>query len=117
MKALSTPSDPSSAAVIPAGELDRRRVLRVLSERARYRYVRPTLQATADGWHITSPCCSRTVDPEGGVIDIAWLERVGNRWRVYYKDHVAQCWAPYRDGRLPDLLEALRRDPDRVFWP
>jgi hypothetical protein len=57
------------------------------------------------------------VDPAGGVIDIAWLERVGIRWRIHYKDHAARCWAPYSDGRLCDLLELLRRDPERLFWP
>lgn len=117
VKTLSIPQARAAAAVTPSRELDRRRVLRVLRERARYRYVRPTLQATGDGWRITSPCCSRTVDPAGGVIDIAWLERVGDRWRIYFKDHAAQCWAPYRDGGLPDLLELLRRDHERVFWP
>jgi hypothetical protein len=117
VNALSNPHQFPSATVSTAAELDRRRVLRVLRERARYRYVRPMLQPAADGWRVTSPCCSRTVDPDGGVIDIAWLERVGSRWRIYYKDHAARCWTPCRDGRLTDLLELLRLDPDRIFWP
>jgi hypothetical protein len=117
---MSEPAIPvhsASAAVTAAGELDRRRVLRVLGDRVRYRYVRPVLQQAGGGWRITSPCCSRNVDPLGGMIDIAWLQPVANGWRIYFKDHAAEQWIPYEEGRLADLLETLRLDPERRFWP
>lgn len=117
MSAPSTTAQPSSAAVTSAGELERRRVQRTLRERVRYRYVRPIVRPAEDGWRIASPCCSRNVDVKGDVIDIAWLKRLANGWRLYYKDHAAQCWRPYREGRLTDLLETLRLDPERRFWP
>ncbi|MBL8540387.1 MAG: hypothetical protein JNK68_08440 [Betaproteobacteria bacterium] len=110
-------SEQGPSQVTTAGELDRRRVLRVLRERVRYRYVRPVLQAAEGGWRISSPCCSRNVDSAGGMIDIAWLKPVADGWRIYYKDHAAKRWTAYRDGRLSDLLETLRLDPERRFWP
>jgi hypothetical protein len=61
----------------PASVVDftQRRIERALRERARYRYVSPRVLRDADGFRIESPCCSRNVDPGGGVIDIARLAR------------------------------------------
>jgi hypothetical protein len=117
MNALTMVPPHLSSELVPEEELDRRRLMKVLRERVRYRYVRPTLQPTADGWWITSPCCSRRVDPAGAMIDIAWLERMGSGWRIHYRDHAAECWVPYHSGRLSEVLDLLRRDPDHVFWP
>jgi hypothetical protein len=54
--------------------VDRKRIQRALTQRQRYRYVSPCVRKEADGYRIESPCCSRTVDQSGGVIDIARLE-------------------------------------------
>lgn len=105
------------AAVIVATELARRRVLRALRNRRRYRYVRPEVRARDDGFVVVSPCCSRNVDPQGGVIDIAWLERCGSDWRLHHRDHVSGRWPTSAEGPLPRLLELLCADPGRVFWP
>ncbi len=118
MGTQANPERPLAPVVTAIGELDRRRVLRVLGARVRYRYVRPVVQRAEDGgWRISSPCCSRNVDSAGGTIDIAWLKPTVDGWRIYYRDHEAQRWTPYREGRLADVLETLRLDPERRFWP
>jgi hypothetical protein len=71
----------TTASVIPmsAGmaahpnELDRRRIERLLKRRKRYRYVSPTVEAVTSGYRVESPCCSRNIDREGGVVDVALL--------------------------------------------
>lgn len=100
-------------------ELDRKRIERAIKTRKRYRYVTPEVRPTADGYHIVSPCCSRNVDPEGGVIDIAQLVFREDRqcWWLYYKDHEINHWI--RQGEypsLPPILDLLTDDPDRRFW-
>lgn len=100
-------------------DLDRRRIERALAGRKRYRYVSPSVQALDDGYLVRSPCCSRNVDPEGGVIDIALLRyRKGARpWRLYRKEDGMRRWELRGSyAGLPDLLEHLACDPDRVFW-
>jgi hypothetical protein len=100
-------------------DFDRRRVERSLRARKRYRYVEPQVHTTTDGYLIESPCCSRNVDPDGGVIDIALIQYVpGPRpWRLYHKNHEADQWLIYSlYSRLVDLLEALNSDPHREFW-
>ena len=100
-------------------ELDLRRVARALARRRRYRYVAPSVLPAADGYLIRSACCSRRIDPDGGVIDIAllrWAEHPPG-WQLFRRDHAAQRWiADRRFARLPDLFERLNTDPDRVFW-
>ena len=54
-------------------EFDRKRIERAIKARKRYRYVTPRVAATANGYRIESPCCSRNIDPEGGVVDVALL--------------------------------------------
>jgi len=100
-------------------DLDRRRIERALESRKRYRYVSPCVVATADGYRIESPCCSRNVDPDGGIIDVALLVYASDLygWHLYRKDHVSGNWcfsATY--ARLQDLLDYLNADPDRQFW-
>ncbi|HUW36153.1 MAG TPA: DUF3024 domain-containing protein [Rhodocyclaceae bacterium] len=108
----------TSAGATPPNELDRRRIMRALELRARYRYVSPQLEEEADGFRIVSQCCSRKVDPEGGTIDIARLQYDAQVavWHLYSKNHATLEWVPQADGRLHELLELLRQDPDRVFW-
>jgi hypothetical protein len=108
---------PSVAAVIGATEVAYRRVLRALRSRRRYRYVRPEVRARDDGFVVVSPCCSRNVDPQGGVIDIAWIEPLGTGWRLHHRDHASGRWSTSAEGPLPRLLELLCADPERLFWP
>jgi hypothetical protein len=98
---------------------DLRRIQRVLENRKRYRYVTPSVTVSDSGYLIQSPCCSRTVDAEGGVIDVALLrhsEETG-LWSLYRKDHAARVWtlhSTYAD--LNALLDHLNEDPGREFW-
>lgn len=100
-------------------DFDRRRIEKALQARKRYRYVSPLVAATAGGYRIESPCCSRNIDPEGGIIDVALLvyrdEPAG--WHLYWKEHARKAW--HLDAvfsRLTELLERLNADPDRRFW-
>jgi len=100
-------------------EMDLKRIERALVDRKRYRYVSPTVQSTANGYLITSPCCSRNIDPDGGIVDIAQLEFMAGTqsWRLYYKDHKTGQWMAYSDyAALPPILSLLRDDPERRFW-
>lgn len=99
-------------------ELDRRRIERALEERVRYRYVTPQLEVEPDGFRIVSPCCSRNVDPAGGMIDIARIEHdvCVSVWRLYSKNHANCAWVLQAEGRLHELLDLLKADPGRVFW-
>ena len=107
--------------VIPhPNEVDCKRVERALAGRARYRYVSPRVYPARNGYRVESPCCSRNVDREGGVIDIARLEYVpsGKRWLLYRKDHRSDQWEYYTElPCLGDALELLKCDPLRMFWP
>lgn len=100
-------------------DVDRKRIERALRLRQRYRYVSPLVRPEPGGYRIESPCCSRSVDKDGGVIDIARLEYMVERyaWRLYRKDHVRAVWTA--EGDYLTLTAALRRlneDSDRVFW-
>jgi hypothetical protein len=108
--------------------LDRVRIEVALEQRARYRYVRPQVlpmdEDESRGWRIVSPNCSRSIDRQGGVIDIAWLQPVPDTaedtpgaWLLHARDHQRQCWVPpRRAASLPDALERLCADPLREFW-
>lgn len=101
-------------------EFDCRRIERELAGRARYRYVAPSVHQVHNGYRIESPCCSRNVDKEGGVIDIAQLEYVAGHsvWRLYRKDHQSGQWQPYAVFKsLMEILDLLKWDPLRTFWP
>ena len=100
-------------------EFDRHRIERALRNRARYRYVTPSVELVGEGYTVVSPCCSRNIDPEGGTIDIARLEfhdAVGE-WHLFAKDHERGVWV-FRAAaaRLDSLLRVLSDDPDRTFW-
>lgn len=100
-------------------DLDFKRIERALEARRRYRYVSPMLFRTANGYKIQSPCCSRNVDPDGGVVDIALVlfDETRRTWRLLRKDHALGVWELDSEyGRLPDLLSHLNEDADRRFW-
>jgi len=100
-------------------DLDRKRIERVLKARKRYRYVVPRVHAVANGYLIESPCCSRNIDADGGIIDIALLQYDGDLgiWQLYRKDHGCGQWDLHsKHGRLSEILELLNIDPNRAFW-
>jgi hypothetical protein len=103
--------------VVPEAALAFRRIVRAMAARKRYRYVRPEVRRASVGFVVVCPCCSRNVDPVGGVIDIAWIEPVATGWRLHNRDHAAQRWEVHAEGTLPKLLDLLCADPDRRFWP
>lgn len=100
-------------------DVDRKRIERALVQRQRYRYVSPYVSKEADGYRIESPCCSRNVDRDGGVIDIARLEYLdqGRVWRLYRKDHLRALWVMEGEySSLTAVLQRLNEDPQRMFW-
>lgn len=115
--------NPARAAVAPrrgpVSDLTLHRMQRALRERLRYRYVQPVVLREGDGFRIQSPCCSRNVDPDGGVIDIALLIPTSpHHWSLCSRDHANQAWvAQLRNQPLDTLLEALCVDQARQFWP
>ena len=106
-------------------EFDCRRIARLLESRRRYRYVEPRVVPIPNGYRIESPCCSRNIDPAGGVIDIALIEHCSDQdpwvqdpWVLYRKVHPEDTWII--DSRHPSLTAALallNQDVDRLFWP
>ena len=94
------------------------RLQRALRDRQRYRYVTPRVTAEGEGFRVQSPCCSRNVDPQGGLIDIALLMPMPcGHWRLSSRDRAAGVWVErWRDQPLEVLLEALCVDTERVFW-
>ncbi|MBK6648731.1 MAG: hypothetical protein IPG42_02880 [Betaproteobacteria bacterium] len=114
---------PLAARVAPhptgVGNLLLHRLVRALRKRARYRYVRPQVLREGDAYRIQSPNCSRNVDPDGGVIDIALLIPHGvNSWCLCSRDHTTGQWIPrLRHSALDDALLALCTDKARQFWP
>jgi len=108
-----------SAANPQPNELDRKRIERSIKDRKRYRYVTPEVHPTEDGYLIQSSCCSRNIDPNGGVIDIARLEFKPNRgcWWLYHKDHEIGHWIMHGEYQsLQQILALLNEDPKRRFW-
>jgi hypothetical protein len=100
-------------------DLDRKRIERALKARKRYRYVEPNVTTTIGGYRIESPCCSRNVDRQGGVVDVALLlhDADGARWQLFRKDHNNDMWQlDSTHERLPAAVERLNVDPDRRFW-
>lgn len=100
-------------------DLDFKRIERALEARRRYRYVSPILLKTANGYKIQSPCCSRNIDPDGGIVDIALLlfDKQRGNWRLLRKDHALGVWELDSEfARLVELLNYLNEDADRRFW-
>ena len=100
-------------------ELDMRRIAKGLAKRKRYRYVLPSVRETAGGYLIESPCCSRTVDPDGGVIDVARIEYHCGAlpWQLFERDHGRGSWKLHSaHANLSEVLECLNVDAQREFW-
>lgn len=100
-------------------EVDCKRIERMLQRRKRYRYVDPVIRFVPGGYHIESPCCSRNIDPTGGVIGIAQIEYIPQWrvWRLSRRNHIEQCWVACAEfTTLGETLELLNSDPQRVFW-
>ena len=115
----------------PVSDLMIRRLERALRERVRYRYVEPLVLREGESFRIQSPCCSRNVDPSGGLIDIALLTPgtagahgatgaggAGVSWSLSARDHLKSVWRVcLSDAPLALLLDALCVDSERQFWP
>lgn len=100
-------------------DLDRKRIEYALKGRKRYRYVLPSVLAIDGGYRIESPCCSRNVDAEGGMVDVALIEyrEETDRWLLYRKDHKGGTWEFHSTHvRLMEVLERLNMDAERKFW-
>ena len=100
-------------------DFDRKRIERALKTRKRYRYVTPRVMAATNGYRIEAPCCSRNIDPEGGVVDVALLlhDEDASAWQLYRKNHKSGTWEFHSDhDRLVELLDRLNSDPERAFW-
>ncbi len=129
---MNTARPPESARALPEGRVDvsapgkgrvrdfmQHRLERALRERVRYRYVQPRVLREGESFRIQSPCCSRNVDPSGGLIDIALLvPHAAQRWCLLSRDHVGHTWiARFENKPLDELLDALCVDDERQFWP
>jgi hypothetical protein len=117
--AVSAPLAARSMAGMHPNEVDARRIARALANRERYRYVSPSVHAVDGGYLVTSPCCSRNIDPDGGVVDVALLLCVDGPypWLLYRRDHSANEWLLVMScERLSELLDELNTDPHRLFW-
>lgn len=100
-------------------DLTQHRLGQALRERVRYRYVKPRILLEDGSYRIQSPCCSRKIDPTGGLIDIALLvPHQGNRWCLCSRDHVNHRWVPRCQNESWDtVLDLLCIDSERQFWP
>lgn len=100
-------------------EFDLARIGRDLGRRQRYRDVQPRVDPVEHGYLVRSACCSRSIDPDGGEIDVAlihWDEPLA-RWRLLRKDHKAAAWLEdSRHFRLSEAVDRLNTDPRRQFW-
>jgi hypothetical protein len=110
-----------AACGIPAhpNELDRMRIERALKSRQRYRYVSPRVATVTGGYVVDSPCCSRNIDAEGGIVDVALLrhDAPSATWQLFRKDHKKGTWELHSTHqRLASVTDVLNADPERVFW-
>ncbi|QDP25330.1 DUF3024 domain-containing protein [Bradyrhizobium cosmicum] len=100
-------------------DIDRKRIERAIKSRQRYRYVSPDVTAVTGGYLVVSPCCSRNIDTEGGVIDVALLhhDAASAMWQLFRKDHKRGVWELHSSHpRLGSVTDVLNADPERVFW-
>jgi hypothetical protein len=107
-----------NAAGMPPNLFERKQVELAIKKRKRYRYVRPAVRTVPEGILIESPCCSRRIDPSGGIVDIALMQHLpSGEWRLYSKDHSSATWKLHSShARLADVLGPVTDDPERVFW-
>jgi hypothetical protein len=122
------PEAAAALAANPVGDLIIYRLKRALRQRVRYRYVKPLVLREGQSFRIQSPCCSRNVDPGGGLIDIALLTPgvagaggetgAAGGWSLSARDHAAGVWRTRLQGQpLDTVLDALCVDSERQFWP
>ncbi|MCA1515580.1 DUF3024 domain-containing protein [Bradyrhizobium sp. NBAIM01] len=108
------------AGLVPhPNELDRKRIERSLSSRKRYLYVTPHVTPVRDGYRIESPCCSRNIDKDGALIDVALIryDAVSGIWKVFRKNHAQGNWEFYSlYHRLTSAIDELNADPECLFW-
>lgn len=100
-------------------EVDRKRIECALGCRKRYRYVSPSVKPVKGGYLIESPCCSREIDQDGRVIDVALIhhDAVCGLWKLFWKDHARGIWQFHSvHQRLSAVTDELNADLDRVFW-
>ncbi|WOH52321.1 MULTISPECIES: DUF3024 domain-containing protein [unclassified Bradyrhizobium] len=100
-------------------ELDRKRIERALGSRKRYRFVSPNVKPVRGGYLIESPCCSRNIDKDGGLIDVALIhyDMVSGMWKLFRMNHAQGIWEFYSIYlRLTSAIEDLNTDPERRFW-
>lgn len=100
-------------------EVDRKRIECALGSRKRYRYVSPSVKPVKGGYLIESPCCSRDIDKEGRVIDVALIhhDAVCGLWKLFWKHHARGIWQFHSvHQRLSAVTDELNADLDRVFW-
>lgn len=103
----------------PPNELDIRRITRMLTKRERYRYVSVKVIAASGGYHVISPCCSRTINNTGDMIDIARIEYDAPRstWKLFSKNHTQNKWQlRFNSARFAPLMDCLNKDPEKWFW-
>ena len=112
------PANDAQPVLIAEHEFVRRRIQRAIRSRERYRYVVPEVQVSDGVWTISSPCCSRNIDAQGGMIDIARVERADGAWLLYWRDHKQGLWQLYEPfPTLDELLQVVCIDSQRLFWP
>lgn len=100
-------------------ELDLRRIMRMLQKRERYRYVTVNITPTNNGYLIQSPCCSRSIAPDGDLIDIGLIQydEAATAWKLFSMDHAENKWCLHHCSEtLKPLLEYLNADPSKAFW-
>ena len=110
---------PRSRASSHPNEFDLARIRRALEGRVRYRYVTPRVTGVEGGYLVRSPCCSRNIDPDGGIIDVALMlfDGLSGHWQLFSRDHVRATWQLAGIHlRLVETIAEINCDPERVFW-
>jgi hypothetical protein len=116
---ISPPLETVHLTSVHPNELDLRRIMRMLQKRKRYRYVTVCITPTNNGYLIQSPCCSRSIAPDGHLIDIGLIEydEASTTWKLFSMDHTHKKWClNHRSETLKPLLEYLNADPSKSFW-
>jgi hypothetical protein len=117
--ATAVPKETTMSLFAHPNDFDRKRIERAIKARKRYRYVTPRVAAVTNGYRIEAPCCSRNIDRDGGVVDVALLlyNEDGAAWQLFRKDHSSATWEFHSNhGRLVELLDQLNIDAGREFW-
>ena len=117
--ATAVPKETTMSLFAHPNDFDRKRIERALKARKRYRYVSPSVAPVTGGYRVESPCCSRNIDPDGGVIDVALLlhDPANRHWWLFCKDHGIGAWRLHSiHERIAAALDLLGEDPDRAFW-